>query len=165
MSNRNAPAGFQVTRHVTGGEQNRFNRYHIASALAANLYRGDMVIPVNTSKNITTPAGVTNRPIGVFDGCFYIDTNGEVQFRPRWITGTTIKTGTVVDANVYDDPKSLFEIQANGAFALADIGALADPILGTGNNLTGQSGHQLDSSTIGSGTVLKIITTLARTRK
>jgi hypothetical protein len=157
MANRDAPAGFQVARHVAGGEQNRFNQHHIASALAANICRGDLVIPVNTSKNITRQAAVTNRVLGVFDGCFYIDTNGEPQFRPRWATGTVIKTGTVADANVYDDPKTLFEVQADEDIELADIGALADPTLVDGDSATGQSRTELDSSTVGAGAVLKIM--------
>lgn len=156
--NRDAPAGFRVTSHVAGGEANRFHQYHIADALDASIFRGDLVIPVNTSKNITVQAAVANRVIGVFDGCFYIDPNGDVQFRPRWLTGTTIKAGTEVDANVYDDPKSLFEVQASGDFQPADVGALANPTApGTGSELTGTSGMELDSATIGSGAVLKIM--------
>lgn len=157
MANRNAPAGFQVSRHLVGGEANRLNQYHIASALAQNIFRGDLVIPTVTSKNVTLQAAVTNRVVGVFDGVFYIDANGEPQFRPRWLSGQIIKTGTVSDANVYDDPKSLFEVQASAAFALADIGALADVTNAVaGNVLTGQSGQQLDSATIGTGATLKI---------
>lgn len=157
MSNRDAPAGFRVTGHVAGGESSRLSQYHIADALAADLFRGDLVIPVNTSKNITTPAAATNRVIGVFDGVYYADVNGDPQFRPRWLTGTTIKAGSTADANVYDDPKDLFEVQASGDFQPADIGALANPVLGAGNSLTGQSGQELDSASIGTGAVLKIM--------
>lgn len=157
MANVNRPSGFQVSRHLAGGESNRLSQHHIASALAQNIFRGDLVIPTNTSKNISLQAAVTNRVVGVFDGAFYIDPTGEVIFRPRWISGTTIKTGTTVDANVYDDPKTLFEVQASGALALADIGALADPTNAVaGSAVTGNSGQQLDSATIGSGAVLKI---------
>lgn len=158
MANTSRPAGFQVARHIAGGEQSRHNQYHILSGLAQNIFRGDLVIPSATSKNVTLQAAVTDRVVGVFDGCFYIDPNGEVQFRPRWLSGTTIKSGTVADAQVYDDPKSLFEVQASAAFALADIGAFANPTNAVaGNALTGQSGQQLDSASIGSGAVLKII--------
>ena len=157
MSNRDAPAGFRVTRHVAGGEANRLSQYHIADALAHSIFRGDLVIPTDTSKNIDTMAAVSNRVIGVFDGVYYADVNGDPQFRPRWLTGTTLKAGTTADANVYDDPKSLFEVQASGDLQPADIGALANPILGAGNELTGQSGYELDSTTIGTGAVLKII--------
>lgn len=157
MPNRNAPAGFLVSRHIAGGEAARSNQYHIASTLAQNIFSGDLVIPTVTSKNITLQAAVTNRVVGVFDGVNYIDPNGDVQFRRRWLSGQILKTGTVSDATVIDDPKALFEVQASGAFALADVGALADITNAVaGNALTGQSGQQLDSATIGTGATLKI---------
>jgi hypothetical protein len=156
--NRDAPSGFRVMRHIAGGEANRFSQYHIADALAQNIFRGDLVIPVNTSKNISLQAAVANRVIGVFDGVYYVDQNGEPQFRPRWLSATPLKTGTTADANVYDDPKSLFEVQASADLQPADIGALANPSsTGGGDVRTGQSDVELDSATIGSGAVLKII--------
>ena len=158
MANRNAPAGFQVRGHVSGGEANRFNQHHILAGLAENIYRGDLVAPSATSKNVNLQAAVTSRVIGVFDGCFYIDSNGDPQFRPRWASGTTLKTGTIADCNVYDDPKALFEVQASAGFVLADIGAFANPTTAVaGNNSSGQSGMQLDSASIGTGATLKII--------
>lgn len=155
-TNVSRPAGCQVVRHLTGGVI-RANRHHIASGLAQNIFRGDLVIPTVTSKNITLQAAVGDRVIGVFDGVSYIAQAGDIIFSPRWVSGTTVQTGTVPDAFVYDDPRLLFEIQASGAFALADIGALANPTFAVaGNALTGQSGQQLDSATIGSGAVFKI---------
>lgn len=155
MANRDAPSGFRVVGHLTGGICNRFNRYHIADGLAATIARGDAVIPVNTSKNITRPGGATVRLLGTFDGCFYVDSVGDLQYRPRWATGTAIKSGTVVDASVYDDPKLIFEVQYDTTLALADIGAFGDVVIGTSNAATGQSGDQVNNA--GSGTNLKIL--------
>lgn len=148
MPNRNAPSGMKVVRHAGGGEQNRLSRHHIASGLASNIYRGDAVIPVNTSKNINVAtAGVLL--LGVFDGVQYVDSSGDVQFRPRWATGTVLKTGTVSDCWVYDDPDTLFEIQVATAFVLADIGAFADVTFATaGDNSSGTSGMQLDITSL-----------------
>jgi hypothetical protein len=157
MANRNAPAGCQLVRHLGGGTPGRAGRYHIASGLAQNIFRGDLVIPTATTKNISLQAAVGNRVQGVFDGCVYIAAAGDVIYSPRWPSGTTVQAGSTPDAFVYDDPHLLFEVQASGAFALADIGALADPTFAVaGNALTGQSGQQLDSTTIGSGAVFKI---------
>jgi len=148
MANRNAPSGMKVVRHGGGGEANRLSRHHIASALASNIYRGDAVIPVNTSKNINVAAAAVSL-LGVFDGVQYIDSNGDVQFRPRWATGTTLKTGTTADAWVYDDPDTLFEIQVATALVVADLGAFADVTFATaGNNSSGQSGMQLDITSL-----------------
>lgn len=154
MANRDAPLGFRVIGHLAGGLQNRFKPYHIASALASNIARGDAVIPVNTGKNIDFPGGDTVRLLGVFDGCFYHDVTFGPVFNPRWASGTTPVTGTVIDANVYDDPKLLFEVQYDGTFAAADIGALGDIVRTASDAATGQSRMEVDSA--GSGTNIKI---------
>jgi hypothetical protein len=134
----------------------RLNRYHIASGLANNLFMGDLVIPTATSKNIALQGAVGDRVIGVFEGCNYIDSAGQTQFG-RWPTGTVPLTGTTPDAFVCDDPRMVFEVEVTAAFALADIGALANGTLTAGNALTGRSAQRLDSATIGSGAVLKIV--------
>jgi len=156
MANVNAPSGFTANKHATGGVI-RTAEYQIVGGLASNIYRGSLVIPVNTNKRINV-AAATNRVIGVFEGCEYVDTNGDVQFRPRWATATAIKTGTVVKAHVYDDPFVLFAVQVSTATGLvaADVGAFADVVIGSGGALTGQSGDMLDQTTIGTGTVLRI---------
>jgi hypothetical protein len=155
MANRDAPLGFRVVGHLAGGLPNRFKAHHIASALASNIARGDAVIPVNTSKNIDFPGGDTVRVLGVFDGCFYQDVNFGPVWAPRWASGTTPVSGTVVDANVYDDPKLIFEVQYDGTFAAADIGALGDLVRTASDAATGQSRMEVDSA--GSGTNTKIL--------
>jgi len=156
MSNVDRPAGFQVARHLTGGMPNRLSRYHIEPALAANLFRGDAVIPTATSKRITTPGADNVRLQGVFHGCVFILADGEVRYGKHWPSGQTVQTGSTPDAFVYDDPQTLFMVQADGAFTLADIGAFANLTRGAGNTLTGVSGHELQSASIGAGANLKI---------
>lgn len=149
MANRDAPNGFKAIRHAGGGEHNRLSRHHIASALASSIFRGDAVIPVNTSKNINV-ATAGARLLGVFDGVMYVDSRGEPQFSPYWATGTVLKTGSVADAFVYDDPQTLFECQADGAIVAADIGAFVDLITThAGVARTGQSGMEVNSASVG----------------
>ncbi len=155
MANVNRAAGFIARKHLNGGVI-ALSRHHIASGLASNLFVGDAVIPVNTSKNINV-AAAGNRVVGVFNGVQYVNTSGEVKFERVWLSGTTVKTGTTPDAWVYDDPRILFHVQMSGAFTVADIGAFADLTKATaGSSLTGQSGDQIDSTTVGTGTVFKI---------
>lgn len=162
MANRNAPSGLKVLAHANGGEGNRLSRHHIATGLTSNIYRGDAVIPVNTSKNINV-AAAGNMLIGVFDGVQYIDSYGEVQFKPRWATGTALKTGTVADAWVYDDPGTLFEIQSSQTTVITDIGIRGDLDASTsGNNATGQSGMQMGAIISTSDGQLKIIDLIER---
>jgi hypothetical protein len=147
MSNPNAPSGFKPVRHANGGIV-RMNRYYIASGLASNIYRGDVIKPVNTNKRIDV-AAAGDRLQGVFDGVMYQDANNDTFFRPRWPTGTTLKTGTVAECLVYDDPFTLFEVQGSGIVAEADIFTLGDLTAATaGNAATGQSGQQLDTTTL-----------------
>lgn len=155
--NTNAPSGFKHYQHANGGIPGRTSRYFIASGLASDLFMGDALIPVGTNKNVNVAtAGV--RLIGVFNGCLYQDNvKNPPTWARRWPTGTTLKTGTMAEAYVFDDPNDLFEVQGSGIVAQADIGALADLTAATaGNANTGTSGQQLDTTTITSGTVFRI---------
>lgn len=154
MPNVNAANGFKVAGHVTGGIANRLSRHHIASALASTIARGDAVIPTATSKNIDRPGGATVRLLGVFDGVYYIDANGDTNYRARFATGTAFLTGTVADAFVYDDPKTLFEVQYSATLALADIGSFGDLVIGVSNAATSNSADTANNA--GAGTNLKI---------
>jgi hypothetical protein len=158
MANFNSPAGLLPLRHATGGTA-RLNRYYIAGALAANIYRGSAVIATGTSKQITVAtAASTTLLIGVFHGCFYVDAGNNTQFRPYWGSGQTIAANSVVEADIYDDPNMLYAIQVSGAAGLvaANVGLLANLVIGTGSTVTGNSGDQLDQTTIGSGAQLRI---------
>jgi hypothetical protein len=137
----------------------RTNRYFIAGALAANIFRGSAVIATGTSKQITVAtAGSTTLLIGVFKGVFYVDSSNNTQFRPIWASGTAIATGSVVEAEVFDDPLTMFAIQVSGAAGLvaANVGLIANLVIGTGNSTTGNSADQLDQTTIGSGAQFRI---------
>lgn len=161
MANRDAPNGFRPIRHLAGGSANRFNRYHIASALASTICRGDMVIPTATTKNIDAMGADTDRLLGCFDGCYYIATDGSVQYTPRFVSGTTFKTGTSSDCWVYDDPYTLFEGQYTGTLAAADIGSFAD-VVRTASDATTNSSRQEVKANAGSGANLKIIDLIER---
>jgi hypothetical protein len=158
MANLNAPTGFAPVRNAGGGTM-RTNRYYIAGGLGANIYRGSAVIATGTSKQITVAAaGATTLQLGVFKGCFYVDAGFNTQFRPYWGSGQTIASNSVVEAEVFDDPLTLFAIQVSGTAGLvaANVGLLANYVIGVGSTLTGNSADQLDQTTIGSGASLRI---------
>lgn len=163
MSNTNAPQGLVHRMHATGGIV-RVSPvpYQIASGLASNIYRGSGVIPVNTNKRIDV-AAAGNRLVGVFHGVSFVDgVSGQPVFSPRWATGQTLVTGTIAEAEVFDDPDILFGIQVSTATGLVatDIGNFADLVIGTGSAITGNSGDMLDqstlTSTVGTGGQLRI---------
>jgi hypothetical protein len=155
MSNRDAPSGFKVAMHMSGGIPGRLTEYNIVAALAKNIYTGDVVIPVNTTKRITRPTAGTERPQGVFDGCFYALADGTPRFERYWPSGQVVQTGSQPVCSIYDDPNTVFEVQVDGTFSLAYIGGFTDYTVGTGNNLTGQSGDEVVAGE--SGATCKIL--------
>lgn len=147
MLGQNAPFGFAPDRNGPGGGTTRLNQYYIAGALAANIYRGSVVKSTGTTKQITA-AAAGNEYVGVFNGCNYVDAGGNTQFRPYWGSGQTILTGTLVEAQIYDDPFTMFRVQVSGSGLLAsNLGNIGDLVIGTGSQVTGQSGDQLDQTT------------------
>lgn len=57
---------------------------------------------------------------------------------------------------VYDDPDFIYEIQADGDFAAADVFKNADIVAGAGSTTLLQSGHVLDSSTMDTTATLQL---------
>jgi len=116
MANQDAPFGLRPVK--TSLSSQRQNRYRIASGYNTNIFQGDLVT-VNTNGTITrVAAGGTNLCLGVFNGCEYVDSNGDVKFSNHWPADAT---GTNIFANVIDDPSATFEIQANAAMPVADL--------------------------------------------
>lgn len=148
MANTNSPVGLQPWRHAMGGTI-RPSGYYMASALASNIYRGSAVKPVGTTKRIDV-AAAGDRLIGVFKGVAYVDANGDTQYRPYWASGQTTKGSVDAEATVWDDPLILFRGQVSSATGMVagDVGAFADLTIGTGSTLTGNSGDQIDQTTI-----------------
>lgn len=154
MANTNSPYGFKPKVHAGGGVLRPSQvPYQIASALASNIYRGSPVIPVNTNRRINV-AAAGNRLLGVFQGCSYVDSSGAVQFSARWASGTALKTGTIAEAIVWDDPAILYSAQVSGSAGLVatDVGNFADVVIGTGSAITSQSGDMVDQATLGTAT-------------
>lgn len=158
MPNLNGPSGFKVAKHMSGGTANRLSRYHIAGAYNTNIVSGDAIIPVGTSKNVQRPAAATDRLIGVFDGCFYLDPNqSQPQYNRLWPASQAVVAGSLPDCQVYDDPNTLFEAQMSAAFTLAGIGSLADLVIGAANTSIKISADAIDSATLdAAGTVFRI---------
>lgn len=146
MANVDGARGFIPVRHMRGGNMRRVP-YTIASGYATNLFRGDPVELTGTSNNVQVAAAANTDNLGVFDGCKYTNAAGEVVYSSYW-PASTVSADAV--AFVYDDPDIVFEIQCDSAtnFALNDIGGLADWVAGTGDAATGQSGYELQLSSI-----------------
>jgi hypothetical protein len=85
--------------------------------------------------------------VGVFVGCSYYNTQGQLIFSQYYPSGTT----GVVQAFVIDDDRAVFQVQANGSVGQAGLGAnvyLANAqSTSTGSTTTGNSNIAVSSST------------------
>ena len=148
MANVDAAFGAKPLRHLTGGVI-RANEWKIIKEYGANVFTGDFVKLAATGYIQVAAAG--DRMLGVFNGCKYTASNGEVVFKRYWPTGTATLSDGDVTAYVYDDPNIVWAIQSSGSADFADIGNLADIVAGTGSTSTGQSAFEINGTT-GTGT-------------
>lgn len=150
MANTNAPFGFLPNNHQAGGTPQRLNAYEIADGYTSSIYSGDLVRSDATAGGRTielAAADTTTRLLGVFTGCSYTALNGDVVFSQYWPASTALKTGTVAEALVMDDP-NVELIAEITTLAAGDVGAAFDFNVGTGSAVTGRSGAYIDEGDV-----------------
>jgi len=148
MANKDAAFGAKPIRHLTGGTI-RANEWKIIKEYGTNVFTGDFVKLVAAGYVEVAAAG--DRLLGVFAGCKYLASNGEVVFKRYWPASTATLNDGDVTAYVYDDPHIVFAIQSSGSTVFADLGNLGNHVAGTGSTTTGQSAHEINGTT-GTGT-------------
>ena len=153
-TNNDTPFGLRPVRYRDGSPYNgAVNPYSIKSDYATALFIGDPVIKVANGSNAaaiggfpigTLPeiqkatAGDGNAITGVIVGFAPLPTNLGLQYN-------TASTERV--AYVCDDPNVMFEIQADGSIAAAQVGLNANLIYThSGSTVTGRSGAELDNT-------------------
>ena len=153
-TNNDTPFGLRPVRYRDGSPYNgAVNPYSIKSDYATALFIGDPVIKVANGSNAaaiggfpigTLPeiqkatAGDGNAITGVIVGFAPLPTNLGLQYN-------TASTERV--AYVCDDPNVMFEIQADGSIAAAQVGLNANLIYThSGSTVTGRSGAELDTT-------------------
>lgn len=158
MALPNAPFGFRVCRHLTGGDPNRTVEYPIASAYATALGQGDAMKLLNDGTISAASAG--DRVIGFFQGVSYTAADGSQQFTNYWPASTV---GTNIKASITGDPMvSLTVMCAATAANLVQtiVGNCADLVTGTPSAFTGNSTAYLSataSNAIATFRILKIL--------
>lgn len=152
--------GLRPVRHMAGGVI-RATEMTIASGYGTSIFFGDPVKLVAAGTIEQAAAG--NVIFGVFQGCSYKLSTGEIVWSRYWPASTT---ATEIKAMVLADPNIAYSICDDGDsdfLTAADIGTAADIIVGTGSTVTGISAVALDtSSASGSTAQLKIIEKLDR---
>ena len=155
MANVLEKFGLRPSRQLNGSPFiNAQNRYRIAANNTTAIFQGDLVIPT-TSGNITRyVAGTSNAVVGVFNGCFYTDpTTQKPTFKNYYPSSTNASD---IIAFVVDGPDTVFEINANLSFVVADLFQNYSVTNVTGSTLTGISQVQLDVANSGSASTFVV---------
>jgi len=173
MATTAAPYGLRPVKRVDGMPYaGAFSTFLInPSGVNTNIFYGSVVyinangyiaIVTGTGADATTndwPTGSTSvtGAIGVFVGCSFVNTQGQVIFSQYYPSGTT----GVVQAFVVDDPMVLFQAQLDGTATQAAVGAntffAAAQSTSTGNTTTGNSTSALDATVVTVPAALRIV--------
>jgi len=127
-------------------------QYQIDPAgFAGNIFYGDVVKIVSTGYIEKDTGQATATPVGIFQGCSYVNAQGQVIFAQYYPTGYAAPTGTYITAYVQDDPDMLFKAvivagqteDGNGLtpayLSRSVIGTNAELVQNTGLTSTGDS--------------------------
>lgn len=125
-----SPQGMAAARGIVGG---------IASGYASNILKYQPVA-LNASGNIVA-AAATGDIYGIFAGVTWTDAQGIPQSADSWTAGTVYTGGAAspVYTWVWDDPNSVFSIQADGALASSVGGQVNFSNITAGSTTTGLS--------------------------
>ena len=141
---------------------------------ATNLFYGQVVIigadgyialSTATGADITTNnlGGNGLGAIGVFVGCEYVNSSGQLVQAQYYPTGTS--NGDAIKAYVVDDPNVLFQVQADGAMDQSDIGAntffAAVQSTTTGSTTTGNSTSAVDATSQTAAAAFRIVSAVS----
>jgi|TARA_B100001057_G_scaffold487562_1_gene570484 hypothetical protein len=156
MANKDAPFGFKLVGKLGSSVQNNgTTEYEIASGATGSIFSGDPV-RMTAAGTILVHDAASEQPIlGIFRGCQFSDSAGNVTFKSFFPTGQT-STSTIT-ALVEDDPNNLYEVQCTGSLALAAVGANVDLAYTAGSTITGQSKAEVDSGATSAAENFRII--------
>jgi hypothetical protein len=151
MANQDAAFGFRAMGKLGSSVNNMAtSEYKIADNANLDLFQG--MIVGSGSGVITAGTATSTKNLGVLNGVFISKdpSTGKPTFKNQY-SQTNVATGEVITAFVYDDPNTLFEVQAGGTLAQAAQGNNIDSILGTGDTVTGRAKSTTASAVTASG--------------
>lgn len=165
MANVSRVNGFRPVKHFTGAPYNgQANIYEVSASETVPIFPGDLVVrstnasttglvtvkslSASTSANDVTSGVVLGAVVGVINpkldpvtgkmsaGSIALDT-------PQYVPASTMAYVLVADS-----PDIIYEVQATGSFALADIGLNADVgcLASSGLTATGNSGMYVNAT-------------------
>ena len=158
MANVSRVNGFRPLKYLNGAPWNgAATRYYVDAADGTALFVGDLV---KLSGAGTTTYGGIRSVVQATAGAAVV--GAVVGIAPDF-SNLNAAPYRVASTNRYvfvaDDPNLLFEAQEDGdttPIAMASTGLNADFIVGSGSTSTGQSGMQIDSSTVAATATLPL---------
>ncbi len=176
MANTASPYGLVPVKRVDGlpyaGAAQEFDID--PAGLATNIFNGSLVyvdanglvrLVTATGADATTNAfptgGTLTGAIGVFQGCEYVNAQGQLINNQFYPANTVAPAGTRIKAYVVTDPDVLFRAQLNGAIGQTAVGAntflAAAQSTSTGSTRTGNSTSALTSSVVTTTAAFRIV--------
>jgi len=155
MANADTPNGFRPIGNLNGAPYTGATiKCSILAADETATFVGDLVKLSGTASaegypSVQQGAASDTSFFGVVTSFDPAPTDIETVYRKA----DTLRNCNVVPAS----GGQLFVVQANGAFAITDVGNTADVVVGSGSTSTGLSGMELNSSDIGTGINLHIL--------
>jgi len=157
MANQVEKFGLRPYRKLDGtplvGAQ---NRYIVKAGYATAIFQGDLVIPTSTGNIERATANTSAAVVGVFNGCFYNDPTTQKPTFSNYYPGSITPTQGSITAFIVDDPDAVFLMDADAAFARADLYKNYSVSNTTGVTQTGISKVQLDVSVSGIATTFVV---------
>ena len=155
MANVLEKFGLRPSRQLNGSPFiNAQNRYRIAANNTTAIFQGDLVQPTTSGQITRYVAGTSNAVVGVFNGCFYTDPTTQ---KPTWKNYYPASTNASdITAFVIDGPDTVYEINANDTFAVADLFQNYSVTNVSGSTQTGISQVQLDVATSGTASTFVV---------
>ena len=147
MANKDASFGLKPVKMMGGSPYSGGqSRYRIAANYGTSIFQGDLVMQVTGGGIEIHADGGTVPIVGVFNGCMFTDpTTSEQVFSNHYPASTNASD---IIAFVHDDPNTVFEIQADDTFPVADLFGNFDIVYtNSGSTTTGISGAELDVTT------------------
>ena len=155
MANQNAAFGLRPLGKLGSNVNSEgVTEYKIASGASGNIFSGDPVKMTNAGTILVAAAG--DQLLGVFRGCKFTNSSGEVIFSTHWPNGTVTSDAV---AFVVDDPNALFEVEsaATGSVVQTVVGNNADIVYASGSTTDGQSGVTISGTTAATSAQLRIV--------
>ena len=155
MANQNAAFGLRPLGKLGSNVNSEgVTEYKIASGASGNIFSGDPVKMTSAGTILVAAAG--DQLLGVFRGCKFTNSSGEIIFSAHWPNGTVTSDAV---AFVVDDPNALFEVEsaATGSVVQTVVGNNADIVYASGSTTDGQSGVTISGTTAATTAQLRIV--------